>query len=156
MTKWIDIAPVSEGSDTTYFLVADAEGNVPDLCIVNCECITSPCVAIPDVGGDPNVYLFFTQNRSSLASLWNAHINDLHENNDSETDDCSDNDDDEDNKDEMYPNEIAELADPITLQNNNDQQDVNDDDKEEEEVKEDDDDTNPTKVHQPAAPVQMT
>jgi hypothetical protein len=74
----------------------------------------------------------------------------------SDSDNNSDNDDDEDNKDEMYPNEIAELADPITLQNNNYQQDVNDDDKEEEEVKEDDDDTNPTKVHQPEAPVQMT
>ena len=45
----------------------------------------------------------------------------------SDSDDNSDDDDDEDNKDEMDPNEIAELADPIALQHNNDQQDVDDD-----------------------------
>jgi hypothetical protein len=82
-----------------------------------------------------------------------------------DSDDDSDDDDDEDDKDEMDPNEIAELADPIALQHNNNQQDVDDDkeeeevdedDEEEEEVEEDDDDTNPTTVHQPEAPVQMT
>jgi hypothetical protein len=84
-----------------------------------------------------------------------------------DSDDDSDDDDDEDDKDEMDPNEIAELADPIALQHNNNQQDVDDDKEEEEEVDEDDeeeeeeeveddDDTNPTTVHQPEAPVQMT
>jgi hypothetical protein len=83
----------------------------------------------------------------------------------SDSDDDSEDDDDEDDRDELDANEIAELADPIALQQNNDQQDVDDDkeeeevdedDEEEEEVEEDDDDTNPTTVYQPHAPVQMT